>query len=200
MWAASACTASISASGKAWDDKYNGGKNSGGASTALVVIVIVVGLFAFIFIIGILAAVAIPAYQDYTRRAQISMAFSELSSHKAQFEALVATRDLAKRLDEAGIAVKATPQTYLSGAYYDPARLVLVGKLAGGSAGRSIGLKLNSDATWTCGSVDLEKKYLPGACRGELAYADEVESAKMQGRDKSSAPEIDTLRTRRISA
>lgn len=167
-------------SDKSWDDKYNGGKDSGGASTALVVVVIVVGLFAFIFVVGILAAIAIPAYQDYTRRAQISMAIMELSSHKAQIEALVAKRELAKRLDEAGIAVQATPQTHLSGAYFDPAKLVLVGKLAGASAGRSIALRRNNDASWSCGSMDLEKKYLPAACREDLVYASEEEAAKLR--------------------
>jgi TM2 domain-containing membrane protein YozV len=167
-------------SDKNWDAKYNGGADSGGASTALVVVVIVVGLFAMLFIIGILAAIALPAYQDYTRRAQISMAIMELSSHKAQIEALVAKRDLARRLDEAGVAVKATPQTNLSGAYLDPAKLVLVGKLAGGSAGRSIGLRRNSDGSWSCGSMDLEKKYLPAACREDLVYASEEEAAKLR--------------------
>jgi len=166
-----------------WDGKYNGGRNSGGISSAVVVVAVLAGfagLFVFVAFIGILAAVAIPAYQDYTRRAQISMAIMELSSHKSQFEALVAKRDFAKRLDEAGIVVQASPQTHLSGAYYDPAKRVLVGKLAGGSAGRSIGLMLNQDATWTCGSVDLEKKYLPAACRGEMVYASEEEAAKLR--------------------
>ncbi|MEO8142803.1 MAG: pilin [Betaproteobacteria bacterium] len=146
----------------------------------LVIVVIVVGIFFAIAIIGILAAVAIPAYQDYTRRAQISMAISELSSHKAEYEAIVQKRVLGKSLGEAGLTVNATPQTYLSGAYHDPSRLVLVGKLAGGSAGRTIGLRRNSDASWTCGSVDLEKRILPSACREDMVYASEEEAAKLR--------------------
>ncbi len=170
-----------------WDAKYNAGKNSGGVSSTIVVVAVVagaMGLFVFVAMIGIVAAVALPAYQDYTRRAQISGAIMELSSHKAQFDALVTKGDLSKRLDEAGIAVRTTVQTNLSGAYYDPAQKVLVGKLAGGSAGRSIGLRRNADGSWSCGSVDLEKKYLPSSCREEMAYAGEEEAAKLRAAPK----------------
>lgn len=55
-----------------WDEKYNEGIPAGpgdkgnGATTA---ILIVFGVFFFIAIIGILAAIAIPAYQEYAVRA-----------------------------------------------------------------------------------------------------------------------------------
>lgn len=47
------------------DEKYPGAKGS-------TVIVLVVAFFGFIFVIGILAAIALPAYQDYTKRAKVS--------------------------------------------------------------------------------------------------------------------------------
>lgn len=170
-----------------WDARHNAGKNSGGVSSTVVVVAVVagaMGLFMFVALIGIVAAVALPAYQDYTRRAQIAMAIGELSSHKAAFSALVTGGDFSKRLDEAGIAVRATLQTNLSGAYYDPVKMVLVGKLAGGSAGRSIGLRRNADGSWSCGSTDLEKKYLPTMCRDEIVYASEAEAAKLRAAPK----------------
>lgn len=56
-----------------WDAKYNEGRprgpgDSGGAG---VVVAIIAGIFVFVAVIGILAAVSIPAYQDYTVRAKI---------------------------------------------------------------------------------------------------------------------------------
>lgn len=36
------------------------------------VVVLVVAFFGFIFVVGILAAIALPAYQDYTRRAKVA--------------------------------------------------------------------------------------------------------------------------------
>ena len=171
-------------SDKSWDDKYNGGKNSGGASMVLVVVVLVVGVLGTVMVIGILAAVAIPAYQDYAQRAKIAMAYSELSSHKPAYEALVQKRDLGKRLEEAGVAIKVTPQSGLSGAYHDPSRQVLVGKVAGPPEGRTIGLRLNADGSWTCGSVDLAKKYLPPSCREDLSYASEEQAAKLRAEVK----------------
>lgn len=56
-----------------WDEKYNEGKPAGpneSSNGALVVIGVIAGLFVFVAIIGILAAIALPAYQDYVTRAQ----------------------------------------------------------------------------------------------------------------------------------
>jgi Tfp pilus assembly protein PilE len=51
-----------------WDRKYGQVARSGSS----IVVVIVVAVFLFIAMIGILAAVAIPAYHDYTVRAKIN--------------------------------------------------------------------------------------------------------------------------------
>lgn len=57
-----------------WDDKYNEGKPAapGEGSGGGTAIALVVGGFIFIAFIGMLAAVALPAYQDYTERAKAS--------------------------------------------------------------------------------------------------------------------------------
>lgn len=57
---------------KSWNEKYNQGISAG--SEKGVVVIVLACLFLLILaisIIGILAAVAIPAYQDYTKRAHI---------------------------------------------------------------------------------------------------------------------------------
>ncbi len=58
---------------EAWDEKYNEGvpRPEGGGSTAVVVILVVVMGFGGVMFLGILAAIAIPAYQDYTIKARI---------------------------------------------------------------------------------------------------------------------------------
>ena len=55
-----ACTSS-----ERLDEKYPGAKGS-------TVVVLVVAFVGLIFVIGILAAIALPAYQDYTKRAKVS--------------------------------------------------------------------------------------------------------------------------------
>ncbi len=66
---------------KGWDQKYNEGIPAGPndkSSAALVVLLVIVGVFIFIAIIGILAAIAIPQYADYTQRAKVAQAFAEI--------------------------------------------------------------------------------------------------------------------------
>ncbi len=72
-----------------WDVKYNDGKPANPSEQTgagvIVLIVIVVG-FVGVAIIGILAAVSIPAYQDYTIRAKVSQALVETSERKAKIQ------------------------------------------------------------------------------------------------------------------
>ena len=56
-------------------------KRAGGGAT--VVVVAVVMAFIGIFVIGILAAIAIPAYQDYTVRAHVTEGLSAASAYKS---------------------------------------------------------------------------------------------------------------------
>lgn len=46
-------------------------------------------LMIVVAIIGILAAIALPAYQDYTAKSQVGGAFAEVSSLKTQFEVVM---------------------------------------------------------------------------------------------------------------
>ena len=60
-----------------WDEIYNDGMPAGPneqGSTALIVGLAIVGIFVIIGVIGILAAIAIPQYADYTYRAKVSNA------------------------------------------------------------------------------------------------------------------------------
>lgn len=60
-----------------WDARHNEGKpNLGGEGSAGLVVALVVGGFAAIMVVGILAAVAIPAYADYAVRAKVAGAFA----------------------------------------------------------------------------------------------------------------------------
>ena len=58
----------------AWDEKHNegmpAGTDDGGSAVVVILVVVVVGFFG-IMVLGILAAIAIPAYQGYTVRARI---------------------------------------------------------------------------------------------------------------------------------
>ena len=93
---------------KKWDDKYNDGLPRGPNEKlggALIAILIILCLFVFIAIIGILAAIALPAYQDYTNRAAVASVYAETYEIRAkvndyyQSEQQIPSSNLAIGLD-----------------------------------------------------------------------------------------------------
>lgn len=132
-------------------------------------------LMIVVAIIGILAAVAIPAYQDYTIKSETTAALAELSALKTQFEVAVNSGDAPSLVATAAgfIGQTATGGTYCN--------LTLTGTTAiacaiQGSNAVTAGnatLTLNRDATtglWSCatsGTINtaaFPDKYKPGVC------------------------------------
>lgn len=130
-------------------------------------------LMIVVAIIGILAAVAIPSYQDYTARAQVSEAMTLTSGIKTP---------LAEWLSDKGVMPTsiASLTDSTSGKYV--ASIVLGGTAAapeviatmqatGVNAGiqSSIFALVSTDGgnSWDCGTAatTLEDKYLPGSCK-----------------------------------
>ena len=140
-------------------------------------------LMIVVAIIGILAAIAIPAYQDYTIRAQVSEGLNLSGGAKTAVTEFFQDRgNLPTDNAEAGIAASGDIQ----GNYVES---VAVGD-DGGAADGVITVTYSSDAPqeansaidgdtltltpdtsnpgsvdWNCDSADLANKHLPAACR-----------------------------------
>lgn len=130
-------------------------------------------LMIVVAIIAILAAIALPAYQDYTIRAQVSegmvladgakTAVAEYYTNKGTFPTDNPTAGLAAATDIKGnyvsqVAVANGVITVTYGANVNSAvsgKTVTLSPDAG--AGGSI--------KWACASTDLLPKYLPSSCR-----------------------------------
>jgi type IV pilus assembly protein PilA len=134
-------------------------------------------LMIVVAIIGILAAIAIPAYQDYTIRSQVSEGLSLTSGTRTAVSEFFQTRGTWPTDNtDAGVADSASiTGSYVSGvvvagqtitatfsntapqranAAIDGAELVLTGADQGGSV------------SWTCtGAGGMDNKYLPSSCR-----------------------------------
>ena len=137
-------------------------------------------LMIVVAIIGVLAAIALPAYQEYIARAQVSEGLRLLSGSKTV---------LQNYYNEQGLWPTSVSQimNQAQGAYLQSG--VQLGAGAGGSApgltayvvfktadvaraiqGRQLTLTTaDGGAHWTCGApaapVGVEPRYLPGACR-----------------------------------
>ena len=123
-------------------------------------------------IIGILAAIAIPAYQDYTVRAQVSEGLNLAGGVKsAVVDAYRDQESWPVDNQSAGLP----PSTSILGQYVssvavsDGAVIVTYGVAAHAIiSGQTLILEPdveNGTIAWTCYSMDIEAKHLPAACR-----------------------------------
>lgn len=130
-----------------------------------------VGLIMLIAIIGILAAVAIPAYQDYTTRAQVSAAYSQSTDVREYLMGYYRENDSwPASLEEAGYG-GATSTGAISNMYLDEdGDLVIeLGPEAGAASGKQFYfnayLDENGQIQMGCATISVDSKHLPPACR-----------------------------------
>jgi type IV pilus assembly protein PilA len=150
-------------------------------------------LMIVVAIIGILAAIAIPAYQDYLIRSQVSEGLtmaaaakagvSEFYANKGYWPANNTSAGMGLATDIQGKYVSAI--TIASGGItIDYGNEANADKLAPKKVGLTPGVSVNGDVIWKCGTAlppagwspsavaateattDLEGKYLPSSCRG----------------------------------
>lgn len=132
-------------------------------------------LMIVVAIIGILAAVAIPAYQDYIGRAQTAEAvellaggktpLAEWFSDKGQFPSAPASA-MSTTVGKytASIAYTSAPGT--SSVMSLTATMKAAGSVNAGIGGKTVLLSTaNGGRSWTCAKGTIDVKYLPGACK-----------------------------------
>ena len=134
-------------------------------------------LMIVVAIIGILAAVAIPAYQDYTAKAQVTTALAEITGAKTNIEekqaqGLTATEATAMtgstltNLALVGITAASSPRcsAYTSALAADGTSSISC-TMAGSSAVNGNFIKWSRDTTgvWTC-AVGVDAKLAPKTC------------------------------------
>ena len=119
--------------------------------------------------LGILAAIALPAYQDYTHRAKVSEAIVAASSVRTGYTEFVAEHRAwpsAENLTELSAAQAPGKHSIDIDAEHN-IEITLEGK--GDIAGKTILLVPQvSDSTiagWTCTAGTMPAKYLPASCR-----------------------------------
>lgn len=127
-----------------------------------------------ILIVAILAAIAIPSYQDYTVRAQISEGLNMSGTARHAIEEYYEENNaLPKDNETAGIA----PPTSLSAKYvvavevYDGNVIITYGnsasdQISGNTLQMAPSIRPNATIEWQCQSDHIASRHLPAACRG----------------------------------
>jgi len=126
-------------------------------------------LMIVVAIIGILAAVALPAYQDYTTRAKVSEVILAASSARTTV-AEAASVDNGTNMP-ASVNIDSQVSDYVSGVAYANGVITATAKgiKANDVDGKTITMRgtkaANGQVTWECGGSILAK-YRPASCQG----------------------------------
>lgn len=145
-------------------------------------------LMIVVAIIGILAAVALPAYQDYTAKAQIGTALAEITSAKANIEekaaqgissddATAMTGDTIDELSLVGITAASSPRCSKYTSTLETTGVASIScQMIGSSAVNDNFIKWSRSAAgvWTCatGVAEEDAALAPSTCK----QADDVDA------------------------
>ena len=131
-------------------------------------------LMIVVAIVGILAAIALPAYQDYTIRAKVSEVMAKGAESKTSIaEFYTANSHLPLTLTSAGIAATGYNLTGLT--TWGSAGLLTLKttsdttKFPTAAAGKTFAMSVQSTSNgvivWKCKAVTMPPKYMPASCR-----------------------------------
>ena len=129
-------------------------------------------LMIVVAIIGILAAVALPAYQDYTVRAKVSEAIGFAAAAKTAVSEHVLSQD-AWPADNAAAGLASSgsiTSAVVAGVEVDEEEITVT--LSAGGLGEANGKTFTmtgatspSGVSWTCAPGDIPSKFMPSSCR-----------------------------------
>ncbi|WP_313347976.1 pilin [Stenotrophomonas sp.] len=124
-------------------------------------------LMIVVAIIAILAAIALPMYQDYVAKSQATAGLAEITPGKTQAEVLLNEgKDVANAAD---VGLTATTQrcaiTATGAAKDGTATLACVLKGNSKVAGKTVTLARVAAGTWACSTTGLDDKYIPAGCK-----------------------------------
>ena len=125
-------------------------------------------LMIVVAIIGILAAVALPAYQDYTIRAKVSELMLAASGFRTGISEKYQTDPGGSATMGAGLTVNVVGKI-AGGAVDDTGSITILGSTASTSIGAAVTVTMipatasGGALTWSC--IGTPSKYMPATCR-----------------------------------
>jgi len=125
-------------------------------------------LMIVVAIIGILAAIALPAYQDYVAKSQATAGLADIRGGVTAFEERIQSgRSGAASVADIGLATNTARCTIaVSGNYDDASGQTITCALQGNPKVNTstVTLTRNTSGQWECTVPSLDDKYLPNGC------------------------------------
>lgn len=130
-----------------------------------------VELMIVIAIIGILASIAMPAYQDYMARSKFGAALAEVAAGKVGFDARLNDGETISKPEDVGLAAADKPT---ANCVFGATETTLTCKIVAGPASvrdQTITLTRDELGAWTCKSAEVLQKLIgaKGICEGKAA-------------------------------
>lgn len=125
-------------------------------------------LMIVVAIIGILAAIALPAYQDYVAKSQVTAGLADIRGGVTAYEERIQSgRSGEAEVADIGLAEStARCEIDVSGSYDDESGQTIECELKGNPkvSDSTVTLTRNTSGQWVCTVPDLDDKYLPNGC------------------------------------
>lgn len=124
-------------------------------------------LMIVVAIIAILAAIAIPAYQDYVTRSQVTTGLTDITGGKAGFETQVVAQGATTfTLPDIGLN-SSTPRCRNISMDFTPALGFIECEMVGNPLvnGKTVRLERNSSGSWSCITNVASAKHKPEGCQ-----------------------------------
>jgi Zn-dependent protease with chaperone function/type II secretory pathway pseudopilin PulG len=122
------------------------------------------GLIIMIYIVGVLAAIAVPAYVDYTAKAKVDAAFVySMDARETLSDYYEANQDVPESLDAVGINSELADGSQMS---LDPEYMVLTISMEQGDLIFTPRVDEQGNVIWYCSDGEgLKPSHLPASCR-----------------------------------
>jgi len=169
-----------------WNQKY-GQVPARGAGMA---VVLVVGAILMIAVIGILAAIALPAYQDYTARSKVQAALPLIAQTRDKVTAVIQEKNFLPNENLLADLPEDISNEFVSSINLsDDAKMIVsfrIPHLAQNGTNTIVWtpVKNGDDLAWNCLGGSMPDKYRMAECRGGSGA---VDNTRAQGADKTSS-------------